>query len=219
MTIWGVPDTIREIAPGIDEVSTSSHGGFILSPERLAQMPENLRSCSFTKDNHFEQDCSWCAVIIAWPEFFSVDDYNKASAMYDNWYAKKNKVSKAGAVALILMLLSPCAQADDRFLSPNEYERMTRETPILMDCTYDKEHGWYDCPALEYKQPSYAPPSRRNEEDYLPPVVPEQSSDMPPLLPTLVGAVNEVCRKVGKNTEYCGGGGHYGANDILREME
>lgn len=184
-------------------------------------MPEHLRACSYTKDHHFEQDCSWCAVVLTWAEFFSVDDYNKACAMYDNWYANgKKRQYKCGAVAaIILMLLSPCAQADDRFLSPEAYERMTRETPILMDCTYDAEHGWYDCPALEYKQPSYTPPSRRNEEDYLPPVVPEQSSDMPPLLPTLVGAVNEVCRKVGKNTEYCTDGGHYGASDILREME
>lgn len=121
---------------------------------------------------------------------------------------------KAIAIAMICLLpFTADAAGSWKLLSPEEYERLTRESPILMDCTHDEDRGLYDCPALE--QQRYAPVS----EDYLPAVVPEQTRDMPPLLPSLLGTVYVSCRKVGKNSEYCSDSPNYGANEIQQGME
>jgi len=42
-TPWGVAYEREELAPGIVEVSTASHGGILLSKELQAQMPAHLR--------------------------------------------------------------------------------------------------------------------------------------------------------------------------------
>jgi|Laugresu1bdmlbdd_1035124.scaffolds.fasta_scaffold00093_9 hypothetical protein len=85
---WGIIDSVREIANGITWVTTSSHGGFIVSPARLMQMPENLRACSFTKDDHFEEDCSWCAVPLAFPSLFSANVVENARECYAHSYGR-----------------------------------------------------------------------------------------------------------------------------------
>jgi hypothetical protein len=72
-TIWGMSHTQQQIAEGIICVTTGSHGGYILSPERMNEMRPELRALSFTGDNNFEEDCSWCAVALQWPEYFPAD--------------------------------------------------------------------------------------------------------------------------------------------------
>ena len=42
-TIWGVPDTTNQVLPGVWHVKTPSHGGYVLSDERQASMPDALR--------------------------------------------------------------------------------------------------------------------------------------------------------------------------------
>jgi hypothetical protein len=88
-TPWGHPDTIEHIAEGITWYSTPSHGGYHLSPERLQAMPEYLRNCSFTKDQWFEEDCSWCAVVLAFPAHFREEDQKVAQLTYDAVYGGK----------------------------------------------------------------------------------------------------------------------------------
>jgi hypothetical protein len=73
-TPWGISDSAEQIAGGITFYSTPSHGGFHLSPERMQAMPEHLRACSYTKNESFEEDCSWCAVALAFPEYFSKEE-------------------------------------------------------------------------------------------------------------------------------------------------
>lgn len=72
---WGRVDCVTHVAPGIQFVSTDRHGGYVVSRERLASMPEHLRRCSFNAaegaPRYFEEDCSWCAVALAWPEEFT----------------------------------------------------------------------------------------------------------------------------------------------------
>ncbi len=41
---WGVIQDKRELAPGIWQVSTASHGGIKLSRERNAAMPDYMRN-------------------------------------------------------------------------------------------------------------------------------------------------------------------------------
>ena len=68
MTRWGRAEEAAVYAPGIVWVTTPSHGGFWISPERLAKMPERLRALSVSRDCWFEEDCAWCAVPLAFPE-------------------------------------------------------------------------------------------------------------------------------------------------------
>ncbi len=90
-TIWGKADSVKQIAPGIVNVSTPSHGGYILSKDRLAEMPECLRACSYTGDNNFEEDCSWCAVVLTWPQFFEADHVAMAHHTYDYCYGPNKR--------------------------------------------------------------------------------------------------------------------------------
>jgi len=87
---WGKIQSVKPIAEGIDWITTASHGGFVVSPARLEQMPENLRKCSFTQDNNFEEDCSWCAVVIAFPNHFPVNILQNARECYEACYRAKH---------------------------------------------------------------------------------------------------------------------------------
>jgi hypothetical protein len=71
-TIWGEAQTIDRVCDGIVFVTTAGHGGYILTNRMLTRMPAYLRACSFTKDGNFEEDCSWCAVVLAFPQSASV---------------------------------------------------------------------------------------------------------------------------------------------------
>ncbi len=65
-TPWGPADTVNELAPGIVAVTTPSHGGLWLSPERYAQIPESLRAVArrYAPAPWFEEDCDAC--IVGW---------------------------------------------------------------------------------------------------------------------------------------------------------
>ena len=81
-TPWGKAESIRNIADGIDFVSTDRHGGFVLSDARMAEMPLELKALSFTCDRFFEEDFAWCAVPLAFPMFFSDEDFRVALETY-----------------------------------------------------------------------------------------------------------------------------------------
>lgn len=80
-TPWGVADIANDIADGITQYSTPSHGGIKLSEERQAQMPEAL--CDGT---WYEHDCAIYRVIVAFPECFSDDQYAHAKDGLKSWY-------------------------------------------------------------------------------------------------------------------------------------
>jgi hypothetical protein len=83
-TPWGHPDTVTEIAPGIVFYSTPSHGGFWLSPERVAAMPKPLRDfvpfggSQAGPGRWFEEDCDWSVVALSFPQFFKPEDIDVA---------------------------------------------------------------------------------------------------------------------------------------------
>jgi hypothetical protein len=71
-TPWGAADTVRTIADGIKKVSTPSHGGFFVSPERMVDMPAGLAAIQpFAGKNWYEEDEDWAIVALAFPEHFS----------------------------------------------------------------------------------------------------------------------------------------------------
>jgi len=70
---WGAPDYTDQVAPGIWLVGTPSHGGFILSQERVELIPEEHLVASFNgqgRNGFFEEDCDWSIVAANFPEEF-----------------------------------------------------------------------------------------------------------------------------------------------------
>ena len=73
-TPWGSSQTSEEIASGIIRHDTASHGGYYVSPERVAEMPKPLRDFKpFAGPNWYEEDCDWCIVVLAFPKRFPSD--------------------------------------------------------------------------------------------------------------------------------------------------
>ncbi len=73
-TPWGQPQSTREIAPGIVRYDTASHGGYYVSPERVAEMPKPLQAFKpWAGSNWYEEDCDWSIVALAFPQFFDGD--------------------------------------------------------------------------------------------------------------------------------------------------
>ena len=96
---WGTLNRRDNVAPGIDWIDGASHGGFILTADRVATMPAELRAESFTQDNYFEEDCSAAAVLVAFPQYFDADRVARAAKHLDNVRAYRAAV--AGEVARI----------------------------------------------------------------------------------------------------------------------
>ena len=70
-TPWGVAQTTCDIAPGIIEVSTVSHGGFYLSPARVAKIRERFPEfTSRAGAQWYEEDCDCAVVALAHAEEF-----------------------------------------------------------------------------------------------------------------------------------------------------
>lgn len=68
-TPWGQSQTVETIADGITHVTTASHGGIHLSPERFAQMPPEYQK-TWAGAPWYEEDCDWAKVAVTFPEYF-----------------------------------------------------------------------------------------------------------------------------------------------------
>lgn len=72
-TPWGPTQTSREIAPGITEHSTASHGGLKLSPSRWRAMTDKIPFVpQYAPALWLEEDCDYCVAVLAFPELFSI---------------------------------------------------------------------------------------------------------------------------------------------------
>lgn len=83
---WGHIQSSRIVAPGIVHITTASHGGYRLDEPTYHAMPPHLRECSFTKDQWFEEDCSWCAVVLAFPHHFGPGMVEAARQTHERMY-------------------------------------------------------------------------------------------------------------------------------------
>ena len=64
---WGKVDDAEEIMAGIWQVHTPSHGGLIVSAERLQYIPKGYLDASFNRQGHqgnFEEDCDMAIPIV-----------------------------------------------------------------------------------------------------------------------------------------------------------
>jgi hypothetical protein len=76
LSIWGTVDSEQVFAEGLVLVSTPSHGGFILSEEMNARIPQSLKEMSFCQqglDGYYEEDEDWSIVVSQLPEYFEED--------------------------------------------------------------------------------------------------------------------------------------------------
>ena len=89
---WGEVQATQFIATGIIHVITGGHGGYRLCEDRYNSMPLHLRECSYTKDQWFEEDCSWCAVVLAWPQYFSTMQVLAARDTYARYFKKDHDI-------------------------------------------------------------------------------------------------------------------------------
>lgn len=76
-TPWGRADHGEKIATGIYLVGTMSHGGYWLSGDRMAQLPEWAAKANNFVDkaqrigrNWWEEDCDWCVPTLAFQAEF-----------------------------------------------------------------------------------------------------------------------------------------------------
>lgn len=99
-TPWGISDSHIKIADGIDFYSTSSHGGFKLSDDRMKQIDPIVFTGSFggeRKEGWFEEDCSWAFVALQFPGQFSEDEIQTAEKIASHYYPEIFKeLQKAG---------------------------------------------------------------------------------------------------------------------------
>ena len=79
-TLWGPSQQTEQILPGIWEVRTASHGGFVLSAERQDAMPEALRLSSIS----YEEDVDWSLVILGFEDEYRASGRRAATLLADN---------------------------------------------------------------------------------------------------------------------------------------
>jgi hypothetical protein len=115
-TPWGNADHVEFIAPGIFQVSTPSHGGFYLTEDRRALIPEDWQHASFNKqglNGWFEEDCDWCMVALTFKEHFPIDTFAHAVSTFNYWIKKKlapPQSNDPGFVDLDRMYEDQCAE-------------------------------------------------------------------------------------------------------------
>lgn len=89
---WGRPDEAIEIAHGIWNVFTPSHGGILITHERFRAMPAVLQEVRPYGMHElyrnavvvgYEEDCDWCIPVLAFPEEFRVSAFGGGGAAPD----------------------------------------------------------------------------------------------------------------------------------------
>ena len=65
-TPWDIPDRAEQVLPGIWRVWTPSYGGYVLSDERQAAMPDALRR----DDPFYEEDVDYALVLYGFADEF-----------------------------------------------------------------------------------------------------------------------------------------------------
>lgn len=99
---WGQIDHADQLVPGVWSVGTPGHGGFLLSPERQAAMPEAARRAGAA----YEEDAEWSLVALTFADEFS-------------------------AICCGERTMADIAREHVRNYYPVEYALLTGETPTL----------------------------------------------------------------------------------------
>ena len=96
---WGSVQHSDELAEGIVQVHTASHGGIKLSDERLAQMPTDQR----TSDGWYEEDCEAAFVYRHFLDAGVIELGTKARAEVERWWGVMKEWTGGGNFAQVRM--------------------------------------------------------------------------------------------------------------------
>ena len=78
-TPWGIADSVRELAEGVYQVSTPSHGGIMVRRDSAALvLSAEARKCNVYGGTHggfgcYEEDCEWAFPMYEHPEWDRVN--------------------------------------------------------------------------------------------------------------------------------------------------
>lgn len=114
-TPWGIADSITELAPGILEVSTPSHGGILLDQTLNQQIPEVFRR----EHGDYEQDINWAAA------YYFLFDYIQNHTKDPDIRTKNTSIRKVAKVTLTNFRPHPFTQATGIPIQP-EYSIMLK---------------------------------------------------------------------------------------------
>lgn len=84
-TPWGIAESSEELAPGIEIVSTPSHGGLRMTPERWGELPSDVQG-AFRTSGWAEEDCEApIALAIFGPDTIEAKtiDFNQVNYLAD----------------------------------------------------------------------------------------------------------------------------------------
>lgn len=86
---WGAPDLVEQLAMGIFDVVTPSHGGFYLEPDVNAQVPAAWRAASFNRQAEhgwYEEDCDAVMVVLTFPTVFAPKQVSAARQAFASMF-------------------------------------------------------------------------------------------------------------------------------------
>lgn len=105
---WGKVEEATECAPGIWFVSTMSHGGFQLSPERQCLMPAGIENINFLMSREwYEEDCDANWVVARFREFG--EQHHKAKAFLPSFIKTLPLAKRDEAMAILQGMMAPAA--------------------------------------------------------------------------------------------------------------
>jgi hypothetical protein len=81
-TPWGKADEVEVLAPGVQRVSTPSHGGIKLDKHRNGSVHEAFRKA----DGWYEEDLEWAVVALTFPDLFEPKERDLARGILINHY-------------------------------------------------------------------------------------------------------------------------------------
>ena len=96
---WGQVQRACELAPGIHQLSTASHGGVWLSSSRVVALKKAFPGFApFAGWPWLEEDCDACLIPLAWPEVVSASAVREAVRMVQGMAEWKHCANKWGPV-------------------------------------------------------------------------------------------------------------------------
>ncbi len=137
---WGPIEDSDEIAPGIVSVTTSSHGGLMLSPERQAAMPVHLR----LDQAGYEEDGECNLVALAFPEEAESMGISLIDALeYVDVLSRDDHSELTAEEHEVITYLVKCVYTNRRpVLYPTESETCPGDKGLPEFCFYPTLRDW-----------------------------------------------------------------------------
>lgn len=156
---WGAIQHAKQVAEGIELVSTAGHGGFKLDRRRNAKMPEVFRR----PGGWYEEDCEYALVVLIFPELFSEKEVEAAHKSAKNWFP--DEYEKHFGVVIPLNESGKKrerafkAETQDKFVVRAAWGDYHKNVPagmvgVLAKCESTQEEKSFLVPGTEYAQRS-----------------------------------------------------------------